>query len=418
MSQNFLADYMAFNQGNEAPKNYHHWCALSALSTIISRRVWVEFDYFRIYPNLYIVLVGPAGNRKTTAMVCAKSLVRELGDIPFSAECQTKESICKEWQEQRKEFPQGDGQAPLIYTPYSIFVTELSQFIGVDPARMIDFLTTVYDQDYYDLKTKNKGNQFIAGPYITLLACTTQEWITSYLRLDIISGGFSRRCVFVNENWDDSNRIAFPEVTQEMRDAWKRVIDYGHRLKCVSGPFRWEPDAKAYYKTWYETRSITKEPTISGFDRTRYNQVIKVAMLLALCKGFDLVITKEVLETAMATVDLVMVNLPQVFTGMGRNDLNAVRATAKNILAQGPMPERKLISILYSHAKQGDILEVFRVMQDCGEIKRFEEVLKNADGEPLKDENGIQKIRRWYALNTKNAVADIATAYRLYKNEL
>ena len=402
----FLTDYLEFNSGNESPQKYHIWCCLNVMSAIVSRKVWLDFNYYQLYPNLYVVLVGPAGNRKTTALSCAKQLIREMGNIPYSAECQTKESICKEWQELQREWPQ--PEKPIIYTPYAIFVTELSQFIGVDPARMIDFLTTVYDQDYYDLKTKNKGSQYIVGPYITLLACTTQEWITSYLRLDIISGGFSRRCVFVNEDWDEKKRIPFPEITPAMRAAWQRVVSYAHELQTVAGPFTWADDARIKYDSWYRTRDITREPTVSGFDRTKYNQILKVAMLLSLSERLDRVLTLSNLEDAMQIVDDIMVNLPKVFTGMGRNDLNAVRAKIANLLTQSPMTTKRVISMMYSEAKDGDIREVLRVMQECGQIVEVKQTYKATL-------NGVEKecTRMWLALKTDDVIDRINAASQI-----
>ena len=65
---NLLADYLEFQSGNEVNENYHIWSAISALSALVSRRIWVNQGYFKIFGNLYVVLLGPPGNGKTTAM--------------------------------------------------------------------------------------------------------------------------------------------------------------------------------------------------------------------------------------------------------------------------------------------------------------------------------------------------------------
>ena len=242
----FLHNYREYTKGTEAHPTYHTFSALVALSSIISRRVWVDMGHFKVFPNLYVVLVGPAGNRKTSAMTPAKNLIREL-KLPFSAECVTKEKLVLDLQAQEtivasmpeiyKDFK--------VYTPMTIMVTELSEFLGAGGIGMINFLTTIYDQDYYDIRTKNKGDASIKGPYLTLLACTTPDWITTYLRQDVISGGFSRRAIFVYET-DKAGRIAFPEITPEMHTAWQSMVSDAKHLLTLRGPMSWDPAAKMF----------------------------------------------------------------------------------------------------------------------------------------------------------------------------
>ncbi len=92
---NFLANYLTFTRGNEAHELYHLWSGLVALSSIVSYRIWVPMGYFQVRANLYVILDGPPGDRKTTAMQQCKNLLKEVGDIPFSADCQTKESLVR-----------------------------------------------------------------------------------------------------------------------------------------------------------------------------------------------------------------------------------------------------------------------------------------------------------------------------------
>ena len=92
---NFLERYLFYNSGNEVNRNYHLWTALSMLASCTSRHVWCRMGYFTIYPNLYVVLLGPAGNGKTTAMRCGKDLISELGSTPLSADCQSTEDLVR-----------------------------------------------------------------------------------------------------------------------------------------------------------------------------------------------------------------------------------------------------------------------------------------------------------------------------------
>lgn len=378
----FLKDYMIYTAGNEAHPTYHMYSALVALSSIVSRRVWIDLGYFQKFANLYVVLVGPPGNRKTTAMSICKALMKEIGEINYSAECQTKESLSVELQSYQTSFIcKAVGPAPIQYAPITVCVTELSQFLGIASAHMIDFLTTIYDCNFYDLKTKNKGKQEITGPYLVLLGCTTPAWITSRLREDVISGGFSRRAIFVYET-DKANRIAFPEVTQEAKDAWDRVVKYSRVIQNIGGPFKWASDAHRFYRDWYDTRTIPNDPTTQWYYETKHDQLLKISMLVALSERPELVLEKSHLEFSLEILALVEKNLPRVFEGLGRNELSAVATAIMDIVRLKPIPEKRLQYMMFKDASPDEFAKILYHLEKTDQIERVKG----------KGEDGVERI--------------------------
>lgn len=369
----FLRDYLDFASGNEAHPIYHQFSALIALSSIVSRRIWIPQGYFDIYPNLYVVLVGPAGNRKTTAMSITKKLLRELKEIPFSAECQTKESLVQDLAQQTKAFKVDKESPPIQYHPMTICVTELSQFLGPASLHMIDFLTTIYDQDYYDVKTKNKGNDVIVGPFLNLLACTTPSWITTYLKQDIISGGFSRRAIFVYET-EKAQRQPFPEITPEMLKKWKSMILYAKELMKLKGQFQWEAEATSWYKDWYINLKVPNSEVLAPFYESKHIQLLKVAMLVAVSEAPELIMRKQYLTTALDILNLAEQNLERVFAGVGRNELNAYANKVKELLHMAPdymLPQKIVEQQLFKDASSNEIQEIIRHLLKGDEIRRI-----------------------------------------------
>lgn len=347
-----------------------------ALSSVISRRVHVEQGYFRIYPNLYVVLVGQPGSRKTTAMSTSKSLMREVKDIPFSAESMTKEAIVnlmtKLERSMNPEKAKLDGsRGPLVYSPLTICVTELAEFIGPSQEGMTSFLTTVYDQDFYDYGSIKRGQELITGPYLVLLGCTTPAWITARLRDDIISGGFSRRAIFALET-ERTKRVAFPEVTAEMLVSWEAAVNYARKLKTVQGVFKWTPDARAFYTDWYDNMVIPDDPMLAGYYDTKHAQLLKVGMLLSLSESTELVLKREHLVDALARLDFTERNLHRVFEGIGRNELNAMAQKTLDILRHhgGKMTEKALFSRMFQDGTEFEIRQVLDHLANSDRIVR------------------------------------------------
>lgn len=355
----FLKDYQIVTQNNECPASYHLFSALVAISSIVSGKVWLDLGMFCIRPNIYVVLTGAPGVKKTTAMMIAKQLLFELGDsIPMSAECQTKEAltlsmssksrpcIVKPGVVPRKFKPLDEEQSKFLYCPMSIFVTEFSQFVGSSNAgHMLDFLTTIYDEHHYKSETKGKGVDLIPMPYLTLLACTVPDWITARLKDDVITGGFSRRAIFVYETHTDL-RIPIPFVTPEMDAAWLRLVKHARQMQNIKGPFLWGEGAEKFYCDWYIGLKRPDNPLLDGWFNSVQIQMLKIAMLISASEwDFKSQHTIEInhMEMSMEILRTVEENIPKVFQGVGRNELAGVANKLIEMLRLAPgnaLPER------------------------------------------------------------------------------
>jgi len=390
----FIKHYAEFVKENEAHPTYHLFSGLVALSSIVSRRVWIEQGYFDVFPNLYVTLVGPPGNRKTTAMSVCKKLLRELGAdlVPMSAECQTKESVVKQMAENERSFTTDVSAEPTLYTPLTVCVTELSHFLGANSAHMVDFLTNVYDEPVYENRTKNKGTEVIIGPYLTLLGCTTPAWITARMRDDVITGGFSRRCLFVYET-GKGKRVARPEITKEMYASWKELVKISHKLLAVKGKFKWTPDALAFYDHWYETLDIPSNDLTASFYESKHIQLLKISMLIAVSETGVLVLDTPHLKMGLEMLQLVEDNLEKVFQGIGRNELNALASKAVEILDRAPnnmLPEKFMKKELFPHGNMAEILQVMLHLEQTDKIKKVQ--IGGEDGDPTATKRSFYKL--------------------------
>ena len=388
----FLQDYEIVTSNNECPKMFHHFSALVALSSIVSSRVWLDQGQFVIRPNLYVILTASAGVKKTTAMSVAKRLLRELGEkVPLSAEAQTKEALVQSMANKSRECKVEAGQVPknfspldeerskFLYTPMAVFVTELSQFVGSGSGHMVDFLTTIYDEEQYTNETKNKGTDKLPCPYLTMLACTVPDWITSNMKSDIISSGFCRRAIFVYETASDL-RVPFPEVTEPMVEAWERLIAYSQQLLEVKGPMLWGEGAKDFYSDWYMKLTRPTDPIMEGWFNSVHVQVLKIAMLISLSEGLTRVIQVVHIEMALELIKMIETNIPRVFNGVGRNELSSIAHKLIEMLGSSDgkrMPEKLIKRTLFKEADPVEIAKILQHLKETGQVVR--EVHKHKD---------------------------------------
>lgn len=401
----FLSDFTDFCNDTEASPTYAIYSGLVTLSALISRRVWLPMGHFSIYPNLYVVLVGPQGLRKSTAMDVGKGLIRQVNkrrsggttsvdavlgsikfDIPLSAECCTAEKIIQDMQSTKREIdscpPEWETQK--IYSPMNVMVTELSELLKVGGQGMISFLTAIFDRDVYDYRTKNRGQEYLEGPFLNLIACTTPEWINGYLREDVISGGFARRALFVFEN-EEGRRIPRPSLTPNMRRAYTSMLDYADRVKSIKGPLKFTDSAARYHDDWYLNYKIPVDPLIAGYYRSKQIQLLKIAILLSISESSDLLITEHHITFAMDILGLMEKNLSKVFAGIGKNDLHSVAQKVIQILELQPkkkvkidgqtiethlLPEKVLKSNMFKDAGRVGIDEILEHLLETEKIWR------------------------------------------------
>lgn len=366
----YIKDYLEFVHLNEAHENYHLWSCFATLASLAERRVWVTRAYQKIYPNMYIVMVGPQGNRKTAAKDIAQDILRDVGDTQFSCESTTREDLIDKMEQNEHTFMY-DGVLQ-SYLPMMICVTELKEFLSVDPGRMINFLTAVYDSNFFDYGTRHRGTNVLLNPCLNMLACETPDWLTERLKDKIVSGGFSRRVLYVYET--EHQRIVVEQLPKACIEARKRCIERGKKVKQVSGEFTWEPEAKNFFNDWYLKLDIPEEKSMKGYFESKHTLLLKVAMLISLSEEDSLIIRVGHLELGLTYLSLVEENMPMVFIGGGRNELATAsgRVIEKLKKAKRPVRESEIKTMLWGDCRNTlEMNEVIEQTVRAGKVKRL-----------------------------------------------
>src|SRR5678815_1088228 len=76
---NWLRANMEYTLDTESPSCYHYWTGCSLIAAITRRQICLNLNMFKIYPNIYVILVGPAGGRKSIATGIGMALAENAG---------------------------------------------------------------------------------------------------------------------------------------------------------------------------------------------------------------------------------------------------------------------------------------------------------------------------------------------------
>lgn len=391
---NFLNDYLFYNEGNEADRQYHLWSALTLLSVVIGRRVYFRESGNNTYkqlifrPNIQVCLVGVQGNGKSFAKDGMRNiLTSEFPHIPLSPSVDTIPALTKRCgqPEARRTFTTTTGEI-IEYTPITLVINELKNYISRDPTGTVDFIVDCSDrEDKYDVKTKNKGEDDIIAPYLTMLGCATTEYIVDQLRDKVLSGGLSRRVIFVNviKERVPKKKNEIPPGGQE---ALARAIAHLHSLEGISGEFKWASEADwDYAATWKVTQVLPRDPLMAGFARTMFTQALKISMLLALGEyEVKLLLTKQHFGKALLFLQEILPNMERLFLGAGRNVLSVPMQHIVDMIEQngGMMPEKDVRRIA------GKDLQPFELASVLEHLRTTDQVVMAK----VKDKNQVERL--------------------------
>lgn len=348
----FLRDYLDYATGNEAPDLFHVWSGYAALSAAVSRRVWLVDGDQAIFPNLYVMLVGDAGCGKSTALRRAKRMLAELSTVPISRNVETPEGLWRFMAGDPSVNPPvpspvqfiakwPDGQLRECH-PMTIIANEFVNFISKDREGWTGALNDIFDEDKYEYRTKNKGEDLLIGPYIVILGALTTDVSHTLQKASIIGTGFARRCIFQYGERKFHEPHSRQSFSAEQAAARQRAFEHLQRVQKLAGEFSLSSETWSWWDTWYNehTTSIptVATPSTKGWYTSKPNQVLRLGMLTSLSEGLDRIITIPHLELSVAYLAEMEKDLYQVFGGVGRNELAAVAVKIQEYVTSQPMP--------------------------------------------------------------------------------
>lgn len=332
-SEDFISQYLAYTNATECPTFFHRWTAITSLSAYLGRQIYFKHGHFTLYPNLYTMLIGSPGTKKSSAIKIGAKLLKQAGYSTFAAKKTRQEKFLTDLaeQSQRKDIMAGgtsldesgldildqnlfgdssglDMDEADNYTnkpPAECFVAadEFNNFIGLGNLDFISILGELWDYEgVYDYKLKNSKSVFIPNPTISILGGNTATGFAAAFPTETIGQGFFSRLLLVHGE-PTGKKYTFPPPPDEIQQA--SLIKLLHKIKAaVTGEMIMEPDAMdlldKIYKNW------------QGIPDVRFEHYAnrRLTHLMKLC----LVITASRVGQSITVQDVIYANTILTFT--------------------------------------------------------------------------------------------------------
>ena len=377
MAHDFMSDYVLYHSYYEIPRNYVYWSAIATIGAVVNRKIHFRHGDIIVHGNLYVALVGPQGNGKSVSCDFAKRFFKlACPGMPIGASTQSAEDIvsCMAKEDFARSYTNEIGERTCV-SAYSFFINELKNFIAYAPSRMLAFLTDIYDRvDPFDSSTIKRGVESIVNPSLNILACENPDWLINNLKNDIVSGGFSRRIIYVYE-LDRAEPKAFIDLDPAAVDARDRIVKYLTAANSIVGQYKWTDNGRKWYRPWYEhkQRNLPNNPLMAGYIGTKHIQLFKVAMCLdAVSPKPMFLFTDELLQLAVSFLDLIELNMPRLSQAAGRNELAAIQQRCLEALLRngGFMPEKELKRLIEVDCNWSETANLLRHLEETDQLSR------------------------------------------------
>ena len=247
---------------------------------------------YKLYPNIYVMLVGPSGIKKGLPIRVAEKLVTELKVTKVISGRSSVQAIIEHLGMQTMNT---DGSLQKTASAF-IVSGEFSQSI-LDDQQAFTILTDLYDSQWKDEYTNllKAGKSILKEVYLTMLSASNQVHLHSVIGQRDIQGGFIARTLFVNEVTRNKKNAL---VRQQAKIDYESLTEHLKAINLLSGEFHYTNPAADFYEDWYNIYEPDEDDN-TGTNNRLPDTVLKVAMLISLSRGFDMLINIEDLQQAI-----------------------------------------------------------------------------------------------------------------------
>jgi len=325
---------------SEAPKQFNVWAAISVVAATLKNHVYVKYGTFTIYPNSYIILTGPPGVGKGTAIHPVWAYPKKLNLVNVISDRITApkiiERLASGFAGQVQIHPTSNGNG--LHSPgpitmakdgsATLIATELSTLLSSSDW-MMTFLCDAWDRGEYYYDTKNSGSSTVKDMCCSLIGACVPDYIRKINKTATsdINAGFTARAIFVYAE-EKSKNLLWPVSTEGTPRGIEMDHKFSEDLKQISqlkGEMTFDDSARLEFRKFKQSSYLKPHESdtdvILHFKSRMHVHVLKLATVFSCASRDSLVVTYEDMASAILCLRDVMKNLDRAFRGLGDSEL-------------------------------------------------------------------------------------------------
>jgi hypothetical protein len=376
MRNDFISAYFSYIGETEAPMTFHRWACITVLGAWIGREYCFRFGHFNIKPNIYCMLMGSAGSRKSTAIKIASRLLSKTGYNTIAADRTTKEKFLLDLSGAPDVILDTKGKQSLDATleenlfgglgdenhvpEMLIAADEFNTFVGNGNIEFLSMLGVLWDHEgTFKNKVKNSKSVELHNPFVSIIAGNTPTGFSLAFPAESIGQGIFSRIILVHGE-PTGKRITFPESPSP--ESTKEIVEILHTIRTITQQDAVITDgAKSLLDAIYKTVINVSDVRFESYLNRRFSHLIK------LC----LVISASAMRSVIEECDVIYAN-----TILTHTEHSMSKALGEFGKARHSDVSHKLISILESSYEPIPIKQLWiQLHNDLEDISSLKDML-------------------------------------------
>lgn len=292
------------------------------IGAAIERKGWLVNNKGRLFPNQYILLVGPAGVGKSLCTNLAYDMLSDIRtpETPFhiAPTSVTRASLvdCLAAAD-RRIVRLHDTPAITSFNSLTAIVDELGVFLPAWDGEFMSFLTHLWDNKQYAETRRTKAITIdIPNTQLNLLSATTPAYLNSLLPEGAWEFGFMSRIINIYSGEEIYTDI-FAELDHDS-SLYKNLVGDLKDIYSGWGQFTVTDDVKIAVNAWAREggRPYPDHPKLSHYKTRRLAHLLKLCMIASASTDNDRVITLEHYAEALDWLTEAETFMPDIFKAM------------------------------------------------------------------------------------------------------
>lgn len=438
-----IQTYLTYVENSESPRMMHVFSFLTGCSAAMGRRFRLPFNSGYLYPNLYTVLVGPPGARKSSALEVIEARVKAAAPGIRMAPDNTgggvsglvtammnnqKDAIDEEFSMLSNLNNAGFGASnsldaigsmrlpdvePEDVNSMWICSEELTNLLRRGADEIISYMLKMYDNKAYKYQNGKTKLEITQGQ-LNMLAATTSQMIQSHMPVETIGQGLTSRIIFVygaerfKYLWRGASYNPDLALQIDAKLSW---------LANSKQDFHFDTDVETLLEGYYEEAPKLSDPRFVYYNERRFTHLLKIAMILAALDESEKIKRSHVYDAQML-LSVVEMRMPDAFGEFGLSKESVARQQLLDFLKQSihPIPETAIRFMMSRHMTARALEEAINAFIDSKKISRMYVDAMQASCLVYVDEDTRTKISVEALISPKKVGAKLTEMQRIKAN--